>query len=60
MKIFNGSTSLEVEKYRESIVISIDDPENCCTDNAYNGDSAAIELPLEDAKKLYEYLGEIL
>lgn len=55
-KIFNGSTSLEIEHYRESIVIIIDDPGNRCD----RGDNAAIELPFEDAKKLYEYLGEIL
>ena len=58
MKIFNGSTSLEIEHYRKSIVIIIDDPENRC--ECDRGDNAAIELPLEDAKKLYDYLGEIL
>lgn len=55
-KIFNGSTSLEVEHYKESIIISVDDPENRCD----RGDNASIELSLEAAKRLHEYLGEIL
>ena len=43
------------EKNRE-LRISIDDPNNQCMSNNYEGDYAAIDLTFEQAKALSEFL----
>lgn len=40
--------------------VSIEDPENRCTDNNYNGDYALIDLTIEQVKELHDYLTDIL
>lgn len=57
----NAENKLRIEVYRQSkeIYISVDDPENKCDRNNYEGDSAGIELTFDQAKALAEFLNRI-
>ena len=60
--IVKHSATMEIEHYDDSDIVTIyvDNPDNLCMDNAYNGDHATIDLSIEDAKELHAYLTEIL
>lgn len=45
---------------KSRIFISIDDPNNRCVDNNYNGDYATIDLTIADVRKLHAHLTQIL
>lgn len=45
---------------RPFIEVWIDDADNLCSDNAYNGDHAGIDLSIEQARELHSYLTEML
>lgn len=52
------NATLSVEFSHTSLNIAIDDPENLCESNNYNGDYASVILSLEDAMKLRDFLNE--
>lgn len=57
----NAENKLRVEVYRKSkkLYVSVDDPENKCDSNNYEGDFAGIELTYDQAKALAEFLNRI-
>ena len=61
-RIVKHSATMEIEHYDDSntVTIYVDNPENLCMDNAYNGDHAMIELSIDDVKELHAYLTHIL
>ena len=61
-RIVKHSATMEIEHYDDSDIVSIyvDNPDNLCTDNAYNGDHAIIDLSIGEVKELHAYLTAIL
>ena len=61
-RLTDDEVTMEIESYPNSniVTIYIDDPTNLCMDNDYNGDHAAIELNLDNVRKLHAHLTKIL
>lgn len=60
-ELSNAENKLRIEVYRQSkaIYISVDDPENKCDHNNYEGDFAGIELTFDQAKALAQFLNNL-
>ena len=58
----NAENKLRIEVYSRSkgIYLSVDDPENKCDHNNYEGDYAAIELTYDQVKALSEFLNLVI
>ena len=58
---YNGAT-LEVEYCSNShgITIYVENPNNLCMDNNYNGDFASVRLDAEQVRELHAHLTRIL
>ena len=56
--INNDENKLRVNVYRksETLLVSVDNPENKCDRNNYEGDFAGIEISFDQAKALAEFL----
>lgn len=61
-RIIERNLTMQIERPANgrTAIISIDDPENLCEANAFNGDHAIMELSLAAVKELRDYLTEIL
>ena len=60
--IKNDGVTLEIDspKAPNTIAISIDNPNNQCVDNNYNGDYACMTLTLDNVRELHSHLTNIL
>lgn len=60
--IKNDGVILEIDspKASNTITICIDNPNNQCVDNNYNGDYACMTLTLDNVRELHTHLTNIL